>query len=432
MITEDLVPSAQIVDVERIRTDLGDIDGLCTSIKKYGLIQPIVLGHLGDEVTLIAGGRRLAALRRLNANLTLVHGTHFVWKDEVSAGEDKRLRFKSMEIEENVKRKDLSWQEEVEGKRQLLAIMQTIHGIAKPGPTFKDEKGFGTNRLAAMLGEAQSNTSRDLQLAEAMSQIPGLKNAETKAQAFTQLKILGSVLQMHRTATPVSIDKPQLWTLYDRDFRQKDGVTWSVESESVDLIWTDLPYGADLSTMSMKSGDGATFDDTKLNALRLLPDIAKESFRVLRNDRFAVFCFGFDIYSDLVSELEIVGFNVALVPFIWVKNSKSTENPMSMYSNAYEPILVARKGSPIFHIPGQSNVFSTPVVQDRLQVVQKPVELVEKFLRDMLAPGATVVDWCAGTGTTGVACHNLGMRSILFEKSPSMATIARARLGALK
>ena len=415
-----------IVDAERIRTDLGDIDGLCTSIKKYGLIQPIVLGHLGDEVVLIAGGRRLAAMRRLYGSANLVHGQHFVWRDEVDASEDKKLRFKSMEIEENVKRKDLSWQEQVEGKRQLLSIMQTIHGVAKPGPTFKDEKGFGTNRLAAMLGEAQSNTSRDLQLAEAMQQIPGLKNAETKAQAFTQLKILGSVLSMHRAATPVDAARPQTWTLHDGDFRD-----FVIPSDSVDLVWTDLPYGADLTNMSLKSSTGATFDDTLESATDLLNEVAKASFRVLRNDRFAVFCFGFAIYPALVAALENAGFNVALVPFIWCKNTKSTENPLSMYSNSYEPLLVARKGSPVFMRPGQSNVINIPVVQDRLQVVQKPVELVEKFIRDMTSEGATIVDFCAGTGTTGVAAHSLKRRSILFEKNTSMATIAKARLGAL-
>ncbi len=429
----ELISPSNIVDSERIRGDLGDIDSLATSISRHGLIQPIVLGHIGDEVVLIAGGRRLAAMRRLYGNANLVHGVHFVWKDEVNAGEDKRLRFKSMEIEENVKRKDLSWQEQVEGKRQLLQIMQTIHGVSKPGPTFKDEKGFGTNRLAAMLGEAQSNTSRDLQLAEAMAQIPGLRNAETKAQAYTQLKILGSVLSMHRNAVPAPTGGlVTSWELRECDFRSEVYGSRMIADASVDLVWTDLPYGADLGNMSLKSSLGATFDDNTQSALDLIPAIAHESFRVLRNDRFAVFCFGFDIYKYLCEYLEGVGFNVARVPFIWVKNSKSTENPLSMYSNAYEPLLVARKGSPVFMVPGQSNVLSIPVVQDRLQVVEKPVALVEKFLRDMTSEGATVVDWCAGTGTTGVACHNLKRRSILFEKNASMATIARARLGALK
>src|SRR5260370_5313324 len=205
--TETIHPK-DIVDAERIRADLGDIDSLATSIKRFGLIQPIVLGHLGDEITLIAGGRRLAALRRLYGNSALIHGSHFVWKDEVSENEDKKLRFKSMEIEENVKRKDLSWQEQVEGKRQLLQIMQAIHGVAKPGTSFKDDKGFGTNRLAAMLGEAQSNTSRDLQLAEAMAQIPSLKNAETKSQAYSQLKVFSRVIHLHNDAKTNAASQP--------------------------------------------------------------------------------------------------------------------------------------------------------------------------------------------------------------------------------
>lgn len=417
-----------ITDAERIRVDLGDIDGLCTSIKKFGLIQPIVLGTIGDEIVLIAGGRRLAALRRLGWAV-IAHGVHYIWKDEVNEHEDKKLRFKSMEIEENVKRKDLSWQEQIEGKRQLLAIMQAIHGVAKSGTTFKDEKGFGTNRLAAMLGEAQSNTSRDLQLAEAISQIPGLKNAETKSQAFTQLKILSNVASMHRAATPQEA-RHVSWELHEEDFRAISA--YRVPTDSTDLIWTDLPYGTDLQTMSMKSQTGATFNDTIESVGGMLWSVTSESFRVLRNDRYAVFCFGFHIYGKLVLALKSVGFNVALVPFIWIKNSKSTENPLSMYSNSYEPILVARKGSPAFMFPGQSNVYSCPVVQDRLQVVQKPVMLVEKFLKDMTTEGATVVDWCAGTGTTGVACHNMKRRSILFEREASMSAIARARLGALK
>lgn len=427
----DHIEISKIVDAERIRVDLGDIDKLCTSIKTYGLIQPVVLGTIGDEITLIAGGRRLAALRRLGYK-TLVHGTSYVWKDEVNENEDKKLRFKSMEIEENVQRKDLSWQEQVEGKRQLLSIMQAIHGIAQSGVTYKDEKGFGNNRLAAMLGESQANTSRDLQLAEAMVSIPGLRSAETKAQAFTQLKILSSVLDMHRTAqaNPPKVSASCSYELHEIDFTE--GITSIVRDNSVDLIWTDLPYGAELQNMSLKASTGATFDDSLQSARELIVRIADESFRVLRNDRYAVFCFGFDIYTPFVYALEGVGFSVAKVPFIWVKNSKSTENPLSMYSNSYEPLLVARKGSPAFMLPGQSNVINIPVVQDRLQIVQKPVALVEKFLRDMTTELATVVDFCCGTGTTGVACHNLKRRSILFEKSASMAAIARARLGALK
>jgi len=165
--------------------------------------------------------------------------------------------------------------------------------------------------------------------------------------------------------------------------------------------------------------------------LKLLSSIAEESYRVLKPDRFAVFCFGFITYTDLVFELTRVGFNVNPVPFVWTKNTKSGENPTTRYCNSYEPILIAAKGSPVFVRPGQPNLVNIPVEQGKFQAVQKPVSLVERFLLDMCTSGATVVDWCAGTGTTGIAAHKLGMRSILFEKDPSMAMLARTRLEAL-
>jgi DNA modification methylase len=432
-----------IVDVERIRADLGDIDALATSIKRFGLIQPIILGHIGDEVVLIAGGRRLTALRRLSYN-ELQHGIQFVWKDEVNENEDKRLRFKSMEIEENIRRKDLSWQEQIEGKRQLLQIMQQLHGVAKPGTTYKDEKGFGTNRLAAMLGEAQSNTSRDLQLAEALTQIPSLRNADTKSQAYSQLKVFSRVIHLHNAAkatakqqaTNGEAAKPQSWTLIEEDFRTSPGNKNRLSSNTVDLVWTDLPYGTDSEDVDNFGTRGIAYpsgySDSLESVKKMLPALAQESFRVLKNDSYAVFCFSFMFYHDLCTSLRDAGFTVDNVPFIWQKNTNTTRQPTCTYGHAYEPILVARKGNAVFIRPGQQNIVNIPAPQNRLHVVERPIELIEKFIKDTVVEGSTIVDWCAGTGTTGVAAHNLGMRSILFEKSPSMATLAKARLEALK
>lgn len=418
----------EIIVEDRLRVDLGDIDELCNSIREFGLIQPIVLARQGNK--LIAGGRRFTALQRLGT-VELEHGKHFIWNYETDG-----LRLKAIELEENIRRKDLTWQEIVNGKAQLLKTMQAIHGVPSGGrPKVGETGGFGVAKLAAMLGESIGAVSQDLSVASALEQFPTLARAETKGNALTQLKILGAVASMtvSNKAKPVQKGK-QSWWLIEDDFRNQDHVVGpSVESESVDLIWTDLPYGADVDKMSAHSATSqlASFDDNKLEALSLLEEIAKESYRVLKPDRFAVFCFGFVLYTDLVLELRRVGFNVNVVPFVWSKNTKSGENPTTRYCNGYEPILVASKGSPVFIRPGLSNLVFIPVEQGKFQAVQKPIALVERFLLDMCTTGATVVDWCAGTGTTGVAAHRLGMRSILFEKDPSMAFVARTRLEAL-
>jgi DNA modification methylase len=427
---------SEITVEDRLRVDMGDIDELCNSIREFGIIQPIVLARQGNK--LVAGGRRFAALQRLGTN-ELEHGKHFIWNYETDG-----LRLKAIELEENIRRKDLSWQEIVNGKAQLLKTMQLLHGAPSGGrPRVGTEGGFGVAKLAAMLGESLGAVSQDLQVAEAITQFPALARAETKGNALTQLKILGAVASMtvSNKANPVKKDQ-RSWTLYECDFRVQQTKTTAdsdvnvlirIPDESVDLIWTDLPYGSDVGDMSGHKATSqlASFDDDKLNALSLLEDVAKESYRVLKQDRFAVFCFGFVTYNDLVLELQRAGFSVNVVPFIWTKNTKSGENPTTRYCNNYEPLIVAAKGSPVFIRPGQGNVVNIPVEQSKFQAVQKPIALVERFLLDMCTTGATIVDFCAGTGTTGVAAHKLGMKSILFEKDQSMAFVARTRLEAL-
>lgn len=422
MPTQEAVLIDSIQATNRIRKDLGEVDKLADSIKQHGVIQPIVLSKEEDgSIILVAGGRRLTALKRLNFK-ELSHGREFVWR-----GEETSLQRRAVELEENLQRKELSWQEELAGKQKLLELMQSIHGLPKVGAPFASGQGngFGVNKLAAMLREAVGKTSQDLQLAGMITRVPALATLKNKSEALTKLKIVGAVVSMQKAASQIApTQQERSWQFFEQDFREN-----TLSDSSVDLIWTDLPYGADIGQMSgQQSTKLATFDDNRTAAVGILRDIATESFRVLRTDRFAVFCFGFTFYSELVRELESAGFHVNVVPVIWSKNSKSGENPNTRYCNSYEPILVAGKGSPIFIRPGKGNVVAFPIVQGKLQSVQKPVELVESFLLDMCAGGATVVDWCAGTGTVGIAAHNLGMRSILFEKEPSMALIARARL----
>lgn len=49
---------------------------------------------------------------------------------------------------------------------------------------------------------------------------------------------------------------------------------------------------------------------------------------------------------------------------------------------------------------------------------QKPVDLCEYLIRTYTNYGDTVLDNCAGSGTTGVAAENIGRNSIMIEKDP--------------
>ena len=63
-----------------------------------------------------------------------------------------------------------------------------------------------------------------------------------------------------------------------------------------------------------------------------------------------------------------------------------------------------------------------------LHPTQKPVALFEYLIRTYTNEGDTVLDNCAGSGTTGVACLNTNRKFILIEKDPTYCDIIRKRL----
>ncbi len=63
-----------------------------------------------------------------------------------------------------------------------------------------------------------------------------------------------------------------------------------------------------------------------------------------------------------------------------------------------------------------------------LHPTQKPVALFEYLIKTYTNEGDLVLDNCAGSGTTGVACRNLGRNFILIEKEPEYIKIIKERL----
>jgi ParB-like nuclease domain len=184
---------SEIVMKDRARRDYGDINSMIVSIKEFGLIQPIVLAvDEHDVFTLVAGGRRLTALKQMNYIKPLIHGRDWVLRDENPTTDEGRLRLKSMELEENLRRKDFDWPEQVAAKANLMKIMEAIHGKQTIGGLTREEKrsgetsGFGVRKLAAMLGESPATVSNDLHLARMVEAMPQLAKASSKSVAQTQ------------------------------------------------------------------------------------------------------------------------------------------------------------------------------------------------------------------------------------------------------
>jgi DNA modification methylase len=66
--------------------------------------------------------------------------------------------------------------------------------------------------------------------------------------------------------------------------------------------------------------------------------------------------------------------------------------------------------------------------RSRLHSTQKPLALMRYLVATYTNPGDIVLDNCMGSGTTGVACQELGRRFVGIEKDPSIFAVAFERI----
>jgi DNA modification methylase len=71
-----------------------------------------------------------------------------------------------------------------------------------------------------------------------------------------------------------------------------------------------------------------------------------------------------------------------------------------------------------------------PQVDETGHPTEKPVALMEYYIRNSTDPGALVLDPFMGSGTTGVACVRSGRRFIGIESNPDFFATAQQRIAA--
>lgn len=76
-----------------------------------------------------------------------------------------------------------------------------------------------------------------------------------------------------------------------------------------------------------------------------------------------------------------------------------------------------------------STVLEIKSERGKLHPTQKPLKLFETLIKTYTNEGDLVLDNCAGSGTTGLACKNTGRNYIMIEKEGKYYDICKERLG---
>jgi len=409
---------------------------LANSISSIGLIHPIVVRQEGDRIVLVAGERRIKALQYVwNFGGKVKCGEDTYNEGEVPClfqGDLDPLDAFEMELEENIKREDLTWQEKSKATSQLYELRRLqAEKRGDPLPTIADIAA--EVRPDAESANTAYNMTREEILVSKHLDDPDVQKAKTANEAF---KILKRKEEVRKSAElGESVGKTFTSAVHQLLRGNCLSVMGGLLDGSVDVFLTDPPYGIDADKFGDSGGKtpGAHFYEDDFETWSyLMKGFSNQSFRLAKDQAHAyVFC-DIDNFVFLKSYMSASGWKCFRTPIIWV-------NPTAMRApwpemgpqRKYQLCLYAVKGGrQVTRI--YPDIITAPSDENLNHPAQKPVAVYEDLLRRSIRPGDTVCDPFCGSGTIFPAAHALKCRAIGIEQDAAAYGISVARLDSLK
>ncbi|MBL0144320.1 MAG: site-specific DNA-methyltransferase [Betaproteobacteria bacterium] len=375
-------PTAKLLPYGRnARTHSEDqVAQIAASIAEFGFTNPILAGADG---VIVAGHGRLAAAQKLGLSTVPV-----VVLDHLTPTQRRALVIADNRIAENA-----GWDDDVL-RTELAALQDEDVDLALTG--------FDADALAELLADEN-----------------GARSGDTDDDAVPEL-----------TENPIS--RPgDIWVMGQHrllcgDATLAESYQKLLGDGLVDMVFTDPPYnvnyansakdkmrGKDRAILNDNLGDG--FYDFILAALT--PMLAR--------------CQGAVYVAMSSSELDVLqaAFRAAgghwSTFIIWAKNTFTMGR--ADYQRQYEPILYGWPDGSQRHWCGdrdQGDVWQIKKPQKNdLHPTMKPVELVERAVRNSSRPGQLVLDPFGGSGTTLITAEKAQRRAALIELDPQYVDV---------
>lgn len=354
------------------------VSQIAGSIAEFGFVNPILVG---DDNIIIAGHGRLMAAQQLGLDTVPVIVLH-----HLTEAQRRALVIADNKIAENA-----GWNDEL-----LKLELEELGDLGFD----LDVIGFSDEELDELLGndEQPGETDED--------EIPEVEDEPVSRHG--DVWILGD----HRLLCGDSTSKQDLEKL--------------MSGELADMAFTDPPYNVDY-------GNNAK-DKMRGKDRRIMNDNLGDDFYQFLKDALTNLLSvtkGACYIAMSSSELDTLqkAFRDAggkwSTFIVWAKNTFTLGR--SDYQRQYEPILYGwREGNDHFWCGARDQgdvwFFNKPVKND-LHPTMKPVELVERALRNSSKSRDIVLDLFGGSGSTLIACEKTGRAARLIELDPKYVDV---------
>jgi DNA modification methylase len=375
-------PTAKLVPYARNARTHSDaqVAQIAASIVEFGFTNPILAGSDG---VIVAGHGRLAAAQKIGLDAVPV-----VVLDHLTPTQRRALVIADNRIAENA-----AWDDE------LLRV--ELEALAGEGFDI-DITGFDADALAELLAGDEP-----------------INDGQTDEDAVPEV-----------SETPIS--RPgDVWRLGLHRLLCGDATVAAsyealLDGEPVDMVFTDPPYNVNYANSAkdkMRGKDRAILNDNLGDGFY--------DFLLAALTQMVAHCRGGIYVAMSSSELDVLqsAFRAAggkwSTFIIWAKNTFTLGR--ADYQRQYEPILYGWPEGAQRHWCGdrdQGDVWAIKKPQKNdLHPTMKPVELVERALRNSSRPGNVVLDPFGGSGTTLIAAEKSGRVARLIELDPKYVDV---------
>lgn len=414
-----------VVPDNRIRREFDPkaIDELADSIWRLGLLQPIKLRD--DGKTLIAGERRIRAhllilekkeefLEKYDGVLNdyvidLIDNGHiaYVLHHELSTQE-----LIEAELEENVVRRDIPWQDQIRARAALHALRTEQHG---PGGQGKKEGWSVSDTAKEIFGESPTGSDREAVsnslFLDKFLDNPLVAAADSEKEA---MKVVRNLEAEQRRAQKAKAFDPAT-----ADFVCLQGSCYDIlqhkdYAERFDGIIADPPYGRDVHKHSFADRHG--YDDSREQFIRFCKEFPSLARSVCKPQAHFYIFHDIRDFEKLMIECEVAGWKVWPWPLIWDKGNVGTFGAAKYGPrHCYDAILYANKGEKEC-IMMQPDILSHSGDHTLLHPAGKPIPLYEDLMRRSFEPGDEVLDPMCGGGTIFPAARRQKLVAVGIEE----------------
>lgn len=386
------------------------VDDLVGSIQSVGLINPPVVQRDGK---LVAGERRWTACQVLG------------WTDIPVQFADTLdpIELHLIELEENLKRKDLTWQEEVDAVAKYHSLMKDRDvewSVDKTADALNLSRAGTFDRLAV----AKSIESGNVRVADApkFSVASGIVKRDNERKKVSAVQRLAANEVEEGPTTP-SVESDGAGTsqampaanavpLLNADF-----LDWAscYSGQPFNLIHCDFPYGvnADKHDQGQSSAQGGYADSPDI--YWALVDTLREAMdNVVADSAHMIFWFSMDYYKETYDELIAMGWTVSPFPLVWHKsdNTGVLPDPNRGPRRTYETAFFCTRGDR-FIVGAKANSVAHPGRDKSIHMSEKPKDMLRHFLAIVCDEHSRFLDPTCGSGNAVKVAQLLGASEVL-------------------